>query len=477
MADPYSSVSISGYNTNPPADDGSQTEANRVKWATIKTKLNDPVKTRTDDMDTALIAAFGKIDGGVTSTAISYTVLSTDQGKLVRASAGGITITTPDATDVDAPFVFGVLNDSTSDITLDGSGSQTVDGDASVTIPAGAGCRVRTDGTNWFTEGQNFARTLTKPQGYLTLISVATQPTSPVVSSDQTAKTSVFYRPDAGNLLPIPDGTNFAVREFSELTLTLVASHAASSILDVFAWSEAGVITIGTGPAWTTATAGSGARGTGAGTTELDLLKGLLVNKVSMAARNGSTTYTVGAKCGIYLGSLFMDGTNGQISCHVSFGQSRKWGVWNAYNQRDINLLAGDSTASWTYGTNTVRASRNDSTNSLTIFSGLPVSSYDVSHAQFISGSMANGQTLAAVIGIGVNSTSSLYPQRNGSISSSNATGATYAVGSTIFSNAKIPPAIGINVITALENGGGGSGTTTFNGGSGNQMLSAVWAG
>ena len=30
MAAPYTSQSISGYNDNPPPDDGSQTEANRV---------------------------------------------------------------------------------------------------------------------------------------------------------------------------------------------------------------------------------------------------------------------------------------------------------------------------------------------------------------------------------------------------------------------------------------------------------------
>src|SRR5262249_14313403 len=98
MADPYSGVPITGCNSNPPADDGSQVEANRVKWATIKNKLNDPVKTRTDDMNTALIAAFAKMLGGagITSTSISYTVLGTDQGKLVRATNSGVTITTPD---------------------------------------------------------------------------------------------------------------------------------------------------------------------------------------------------------------------------------------------------------------------------------------------------------------------------------------------------------------------------------------------
>ncbi len=41
MASPYTSVAVSGYNANPPADDGSATAANTIYWATIKTKLAD----------------------------------------------------------------------------------------------------------------------------------------------------------------------------------------------------------------------------------------------------------------------------------------------------------------------------------------------------------------------------------------------------------------------------------------------------
>lgn len=165
MADPYSGVAISGYNANPPDDDGSQTEANKVKWATIKSKITDPVKTRTDSMDTALTDAFAKVVGGsgVTSYSTSVTIAESDQGKLVRATVAGITLTTPDATDVDSPFVFAVLNDTSGDITLDGNGSQTIDGDASVTIPTGCGLFVFTDGTNWLTGGQNFPTPVVYP--------------------------------------------------------------------------------------------------------------------------------------------------------------------------------------------------------------------------------------------------------------------------------------------------------------------------
>jgi hypothetical protein len=135
MAAPYTVSNINGYNSNPPADDGSQVEANRVKWATIKSKLNDPLKSGIDTNLAAIAAAFGKMPGGgeIVTTAISYTVQSSNQGDLVIATASGVTITTPDATSVGTPFMFGFSNDSDGDVTLDGSGSQTIDGEDTLT--------------------------------------------------------------------------------------------------------------------------------------------------------------------------------------------------------------------------------------------------------------------------------------------------------------------------------------------------------
>lgn len=472
MATPYSGVNITGYNSNPPADDGSQTEANRVKWATIKTKLNDPVKTRTDDINTALIAAFGKIDGGITSTGVNYTVLSPDQGKLVRATVASITITTPDATDVGSPFVFGVLNDSTGDITLDGSGSQTIDGDASVTIPAGAGCRIRTDGTNWFTEGQSFQRTQVVPQGYLTLIAEASNGLSPIPSSDQSAATAVYYRPDVGNLLPIPDGTNFSVREFSELTLTLNSNHVASGIYDCFVWDDAGTLRVGTGPVWTTATAGSGARGTGAGTTELQKLKGLAVNKLAITLRNGATTYSVSAKCAIFVGSIYIDGSAGQVTCHVTAGQSRKWGVSNAYNKRRINLMVSDSTATWTYNSATVRQSNGAAGNKATVFSCIAEDKIEIRFSQNIDLG-GSGSLRDVSVGIGVDSTTTV----SGKAGYAGFNAASGISSSTLYAEHLIAAGVlGISNINSLESSPSGAGATHRGGQDDMQMVVSFMA-
>ena len=60
-SNPYSSQSISGYNASPPPDDGSQVVANRVTWSGIKTKLDDPIKTLSEAINTAVLSAFGQL--------------------------------------------------------------------------------------------------------------------------------------------------------------------------------------------------------------------------------------------------------------------------------------------------------------------------------------------------------------------------------------------------------------------------------
>lgn len=318
--------------------------------------------------------------------------------------------------------------------------------------------------------GSASAPAVPHPQGYLTLVSG-----TPVIASDQVSATTVYYTPDKGTLIPIYNGANLIPTEFSELSLTLSSSHIASAIYDIFVWSESGVITLGTGPAWSTSTAGSGARGTGASTTELTRVNGIFVNAVQMTTRNGATTYTVNANRATYVGSIFMDGSNGEVTCHRAFGQSRKWGIWNAYNRRPLYLKAGDSTSSWSYNTTTIRASNNASANSLTVFSGLAEEIYDIFFEQNIS-PIDGGTTLSVIArnGIGWNSTTTI----SGKIGkvSTNRDQAPTGTGYARFGQV---PSLGVNVVTALESGAGagGSGSTTWLGGEDDMLLVAKWMG
>lgn len=299
------------------------------------------------------------------------------------------------------------------------------------------------------------------PQGYLTLISG-----TPVIASDVSAGTAVYYTPFIGNLVPIWNGSQHIIFSFSELTLTLSSNHTANNIYDIFITLDSGVPIIVTGPAWNTPTAGSGARGSGAGTTQLSRFGGLWVNTVAMTARNGATTYSVEANAATYVGSLFMDGTNGQASSHVTYGQSRKRAVWNAYNRQPIALRAGDSTASWNYTTNTVRASNGDANNKVTVFCGLAEEHVFVEFTQNVEAATASDNRPA--VGIGKNSTSatsgfygSMATPNN---SKTNAIAKFYDL-----------PFIGINAYQSLENGAPTGGV--YNGTEADMLLTAHWRG
>lgn len=309
------------------------------------------------------------------------------------------------------------------------------------------------------------------PQGRLT-------PTAgtPVISAGVTAGTAVYYSPYGGNLCPVFDGVQFNPEIFAELTLTLTASYILNSHYDCFIIKDAGTVRLVTGPAWSTITAGGGARGSGAGTTELTRLNGLLVNANAMAtARNGASTYSVDAYKGTYVGSIYIDGVAGQISCLSAFGQSRKWGVWNAYNRMPVLLKAGDPNASWAYLTNTIRAARADATNCITVFQGLAEEQYDLQTTALVSGATVNNaQTIAGQIGIGYNSTTAYSGQTGKTQLANNSGGTLNNVSDPLRARYIAPPALGVNVITALESGLGAD-VATWNGTEAFMVLSAGW--
>lgn len=295
-----------------------------------------------------------------------------------------------------------------------------------------------------------------QPQGYLT-------PTSgtPVITTGVTAGTSVFYTPDTGNLVPIYDGVQFNATQFPELTLTLNSNHVANGIYDCFIIndSSAGVLLV-TGPVWNTVTAGSGARGTGAGTSELGRTNGVLTNANAMTARNGATTYSVAANRATFVGSIAIDGTAGQITCHRAWGQSRKWSISNCYNRRPVFLKAGDVTSTWTYGTGTYRPANNSTNNKLTFFNCLAEEQVELYYMQKAT------STQSSASAIGFNSTTA----------TSGRTIETFLNNCDAVAHYLAPPSLGLNVVTALEQVPSGTGSATFYGGSEtNMLLEALW--
>jgi hypothetical protein len=309
-----------------------------------------------------------------------------------------------------------------------------------------------------------------QPGGYLTLVSG-----TPAIASDQASKTIVYYTQDKHNAFPvIKNGTRHAVY-FDEPRLVLSAAHTANGICDVFGVERNGKGHIVTGPLWSTATAGSGARGTGGGTTELARVGGMLVNRWGVPGLNGDGSQFIAPLEGAYLGSLFFDGSNGQASCHVSHSQNRKWGVWNAYNRRRIILLAGDSTTSWTYGVATVRASNGSSSNKATAFTGLDDERTNIVFRQMLQVSVA-GNACNIEIGIGVNSTTAMSGQRGAVNVAEAAGGSTVTSRVTIAAHHLLQPGLGVNDLTSLETAST-TGTSTAFGGSDDMVLSVDYMG
>lgn len=153
MGNPYSSASISNYNSSPPSDDGTQASQNEITWAKHKTKLADPIKALAETINTNVAAAFAKIFGGDTSAiSANYTVVSADQGKLIAAS-NTITISLPAAATIAKPFCIAIHNSGTGTVTIDGDGTETIDGSTTLALAAGAWAILVTDGTAWRTLG------------------------------------------------------------------------------------------------------------------------------------------------------------------------------------------------------------------------------------------------------------------------------------------------------------------------------------
>ena len=314
---------------------------------------------------------------------------------------------------------------------------------------------------------------LPSPEGYLTPVSG-----QPIITADSIGATAVYYTPYQGSWAAAWNGLSISPYQFTQMQLTLSASQAANNIYDVFLANNSGSYVIGTGPSWAASggsvTAGSCARGTGGGSTAInrDALSGLWVNTNSMSliynTGSGNNTITVPAGRGVYLGSLFIDAAAGQVTCHRSYGQSRKWGIWNAYNRAPVYLKAGDGNANWTYSTATIRPSNGSTANSLTLFSGLAEDTYAL---KFDQNQFNNSGSAQTHIGVGYNSTTGFSGFSPDVGVSSGGISKMFGVSEYL-----TVPALGINVITALEQGDStGGNTSNWYGTETNMLLLAQW--
>jgi hypothetical protein len=111
MGTKYTTIASSGYDSTPPADDGTVSEANKVKWSTIKTKLSGPVKTLADAINTALVTHF---DNGPVAYTSNQTLGATHYGKIIQVSGSGVTLSLTDAATLGAGWYCRIVNTDTA---------------------------------------------------------------------------------------------------------------------------------------------------------------------------------------------------------------------------------------------------------------------------------------------------------------------------------------------------------------------------
>lgn len=147
----FTAPTISGYNSSPPSDDGTVSEANRIKWATIKSKLADPIKNFVDSLSAATSTAFtGLFLSDVSDQAVSFSVGTADDGKFFNCT-GALTVTLPPAASAAEGFKLVVFNNSTGIITVDGDGSEQINAAATHTVPNRYDAAIyECTGTGWF---------------------------------------------------------------------------------------------------------------------------------------------------------------------------------------------------------------------------------------------------------------------------------------------------------------------------------------
>lgn len=234
----------------------------------------------------------------------------------------------------------------------------------------------------------------TEPGGRLSLTSG-----TPVTTSDVSGATTIYYVPYKHNKVPLYDGSEWSVNtistELSQATSDVTKSPVATvagGIYDLFIWDDSGTLRLSRGPAWTS----SSARGTGAGTTELQRVDGRLLNKVPIS--NGPS-----AQRGLYVGTIYVDtGASNQVN-----DTAAKRHVWNNYNRVLRSMAKLETTDTWTYNSTSYRQANGASSNQLDLVVGVSEDAVNVrlnAHCFVVPGDSSS--IVGGVAGIGLDSVS-----------------------------------------------------------------------
>lgn len=263
---------------------------------------------------------------------------------------------------------------------------------------------------------------------------------TPVMTSDQTAKTTIYLTPYTGNRIALYDGSSaWSVITSAEVSLSL-SGYTANSNYDIWAYNNSGTLTLES-TIWTDDTTRA---------TALAYQDGVLV-------KSGTTTRR-------YIGTIRTTGTTGQTAFVFSpsaspGGTAGQLFVWNYYNRVSVEAVVRDSTDSWTYSTGAWRAANNSTGNRVNFVIGVQESSMNATY--LIIGTVGIGGA-QCYSGIGYDSTTAITGA-SGMLGGSGGT-----VSSIPAARGSVIPGIGSHYISALEYG---ANSVTFYGDDGTPLV------
>lgn len=215
------------------------------------------------------------------------------------------------------------------------------------------------------------------PGGRLTLESGV-----PVSTTDQTAKTSVYFTPYVHNMIVLWDGADWCPTTFTEKTLAL-GTLTSGKPYDVFGYLSSGALVLES-LAWTNDT----------------------TRATAVTLQDGRYCKS-GDKTRLYLGSFYTTSTT--TTEDSAGGTTTQVGgkrfLWNMYNQVERHASVIDTAASWSYATATVRQANAATGNKIQFMCGLD----SLINAQLQATVYLVANSLkAAYAGFGVDSTTTM---------------------------------------------------------------------
>lgn len=231
-----------------------------------------------------------------------------------------------------------------------------------------------------------------------------------VPTADVLTATAINFIPCGGEFAPVWSATDgeFKMPAFDQTQVLLDSNgahtntHAVNHHYDWFAFLNAGVLTFGSGPRWAAGAVPGGdtSRGTGAGSTEVELWHGLLVNKNAITLRigaNSGDTVAVAVHEATYIGTI-------RCTAAGQTEDSRKARyVWNTYN-RVVRHCSNpvEVTDTWNYTLATVRQANANTANEFAFVRGIDE---DAVEASLTVGASNSNASVFIYIGMGLDST------------------------------------------------------------------------